>query len=284
TIRKRVDVPDVVSGFKFCKRTGLTVEIPPLLSPLLDSEPEDLSPDEVSHLCLLIQSRQTDVDEAEARKQIAVIKDEARKSDHFGAVHESLKCRHFKNVVHLISRLMLIDQELLLTTVVYSKARLASLVSKGDEASVYGSLVNHPFHIKDLMLLSYNGGLIGVPDQICLTSEEVQATWPKLLRSVGELTLRHINVRKAVAAGKIYQDSGKVKPTAKDDPKHFLSGPLEIALLIDMLHSHEKMKNRFASPLAMMISMVKHAQVHGRLWDEDQPGGEDAASPKPAAG
>ena len=30
--------------------------------------------------------------------------------------------------------------------------------------------------VKDLMLMAYNGGLIGVPDQICLTSEEVQAS------------------------------------------------------------------------------------------------------------
>ncbi|CAE6941634.1 unnamed protein product [Symbiodinium sp. CCMP2592] len=204
TIRKRVDVVDIVSGFKFCKRTGLTVELASLTSQP-DREPEDLSPEEVSHLSLVIQGRQTDVDDDEARKQIALIKDEARKSDYFGPVHESMKGKHFKNLVKLISSLMQLDHELLLehwywaefglfmpcvpilelllTTVVYSKARLAALVSKKEIGDKSGTgLVNHPFHIKDLMLLAYNGGLIGVPDRICMTSEEVQAVWPALLR------------------------------------------------------------------------------------------------------
>ncbi|CAE7367790.1 unnamed protein product [Symbiodinium natans] len=209
TIRRRVDIVDIVSGFKFCKRTGLNVDLALMSQP--DKEPEDLSPEEVSHLALVIQSRQTDLMEAEARKQIANIKDEARKSDYFGPVHETLKGRHFKNLVALIANLMRIDHDLvlehwywaefglflpcvplldlLLTTVVYSKARLAALAAGqqlaskkekelADKSSDKSTtdLINHPFHIKDLMLMAYNGGLIGVPDQICLTSEEVQAS------------------------------------------------------------------------------------------------------------
>lgn len=295
TIRKRVDVVDIVSGFKFCKRTGLTVELASMTSQP-SKEPEDLSPEEVSHLSLVIQGRQTDVDDDEARKQIALIKDEARKSDYFGPVHESMKGKHFKNLVKLISSLMQLDQELLLehwywaefglflpcvpilelllTTVVYSKARLAALVSKKEIGDKPGAgLVNHPFHIKDLMLLAYNGGLIGVPDRICMTSEEVQAVWPALLRSTAELTFRHLTIRKTVAAGKIYQEPSKADRRFSKDPegKNFLVGPMEISMLIEMLHANEKMKTRFTSPLEMMTCMVQHARVHGRLWDEDQP-------------
>ncbi|CAJ1433220.1 unnamed protein product [Effrenium voratum] len=149
--------------------------------------------------------------------------------------------------------------------------------------------------LQDLMLLVYNGGLAAHAELPSMHPSEVQALWPRLMRQMPALLQRHGGIRKAVAAGRMWQEQDELAPLEsapkdgrrpskdrrpsgsaagagkeQDHERVSLTGVQEFSVLLEKLYENEKLKSRFSSPLEMIVSSVLHAQSCGHIWEEEK--------------
>ncbi|CAJ1336538.1 unnamed protein product [Effrenium voratum] len=318
SLRQRLDLYELISGFNGCKRTGLSLDLGYILAP--EALRQDLFPEEVNHLALMICAKGArPLTEAEAFEEIAQIKEHVRDLPAI-RVEEVMASRHFRDLVRLISALMGVASpviafqwywfefalfqptvevlELLLTNTVYTKSRLQVIAHRqglDSESELKGKLLGLPFALRDLMLLVYNGGLAAHAELPSMHPSEVQALWPRLMRQMPALLQRHGGIRKAVAAGRMWQEQDELAPLEsapkdgrrpskdrrpsgsaagagkeQDHERVSLTGVQEFSVLLEKLYENEKLKSRFSSPLEMIVSSVLHAQSCGHIWEEEK--------------
>jgi len=127
-VRSHATLVDVVDLFHACKLAGLNIDLArfPGLWPARNAEPEDVSPGEVAHLCIMLLE---DVDEeltcAQVREAIDCVKEECRATAYKDLYignddsHEYLNFSHFKRLIYFLSDLMGIDEQYILGTFMY---------------------------------------------------------------------------------------------------------------------------------------------------------------------
>ncbi|CAK8998283.1 Calmodulin-like protein 5 (Calmodulin-like skin protein) [Durusdinium trenchii] len=288
-IRPKVDLYELVSGFNGCIRTGLSSAAGVLSEA---SQAEELLPEQVNHLALLIKTRKELVPDDEAFEELRRIKEFVRDCEVAVRVDGNMSWRHFKNWIGVLSAFSGIDAsviffqwywfefglfqptkevlELLLTETVYNESRLRTLAYRQgvSVAELQGKLVSIPFNLRDVMQLVYNGGLCGRSDRPCLNPSEVQALWPHAVRHMPHMLRARRRLRSAVAIGRRSKASEKGEAFKDEGDKTSLGGLEEISVLLVLLFDSDKMKSRFSSPLEMLVDMVKFAKLNGRLWDD----------------
>jgi len=122
-----LEVADFVSLFHSCKTTGLNLALAGAVPMHFRKqlEPENLSPGEVAHLCLLLIEN-SEMSEVEARMELDKVKDGCRENEREhpgpGALpdgHMNLKV--FRRLLELVSALMRIDMDYIVLQMAWQK-------------------------------------------------------------------------------------------------------------------------------------------------------------------
>jgi len=127
-IRSHATLVDIVDLFHSCKLAGLNIDLArfPGLWPARNVEPEDVSPGEVAHLCImLLEDTHEELTCEQVREEITCVKEECRATEYKDLYignddsHEYINFSHFRRLVHFLSDLMAIDEHYILGTFMY---------------------------------------------------------------------------------------------------------------------------------------------------------------------
>lgn len=281
-----IEVHDFIDFFTMMKRSGLDLElastIPMRALPEGDFQPEDLSAGEVAHLCVALMSN-PDLDEETARREIEPIREECRAPEAQGqlSVHMlesdagAFKLRRFKRWCSLLSALMRVDEDYVVTLLLWHRAQQFEIPEKllveilkscmGEEVArewartvsegglrgieeFQKNLLLRPFGLNEWMRFVYRAQITDQAGQTGIPYGPLQAMFAKVCQQVTKLMEQRAADLKWRTSKEFTKDPGG------------LVGRHEIGILMQDLWKTPPVRNLFASPLHMAVRLVQRAR------------------------
>jgi len=281
-IGMRLIMEDLADLYAESKRDGLGLQLQRVVPQKIEGEveAEDVSVLEVAHLCALLQN-EPEANLEDARSVINAVKDicrrvdTARRTDRRREIKamgmdldSTIGFKTFKSLLELLSGLMQLDQESILSTFVWvrtSRFEMTEAMGIGImqqaflKVPVRGShILDMPISENDFVRMSHSMNIIDKTEKTGIAHGKLAILYGNVVRHLPRLRLERERKR--------YEDRGSLakRPRRRQHVHRRLVGRSQLAILFEELYKRIP-SNRvtYRSPLWLVLSFLETGE-HGR--------------------